>query len=91
MLRIPVPDGYNQIATYPIAVTIDPILLLVGGLLAFLTFTSPWQAEAANSWFEEQYLTGDWGGLRTQLNDHGISPYFLTALVRLILGEAHHI
>lgn len=27
------------------------------------------------SWWDGQYLTGDWGGLRTQLANEGVTPY----------------
>ncbi len=42
------------------------LLLLAGG--------TPAAAETMDEWLEGDYATGDWGGLRTQLEEMGITP-----------------
>lgn len=39
-------------------------------------------SDSASAWWKGSYLTGDWGGLRSQLESEGITPYvFYTSII----------
>jgi len=53
--------------------------------------TQEFEAEA-KSWFEQPYLTGNWGGLRTRLRDMGITPsltFFTDVQGNPVGGQTH--
>jgi porin len=55
-------------------------------------FSSQELEAEAKSWFEQPYLTGNWGGLRTRLRDMGITPsltFFTDVQGNPVGGETH--
>ncbi|HEX4569188.1 MAG TPA: hypothetical protein VH184_02090, partial [Dongiaceae bacterium] len=43
----------------------------VAAILAGLSLAAGAQAQSLNDWLQGDYMTGDWGGLRTRLENEG--------------------